>query len=56
MMDNIKRCEQCFEEYESSDMVIKYSNNEVMKFCSDDCYDEWLMDMVEDMKLNRRMK
>ena len=55
-MDNIKRCEWCFEEYEVSDIVVKHVNNEIAQFCSEDCWDEHLLDVVEDMKFNRRMK
>ena len=48
MMDNIKRCEWCFEEYEVSDIVVKHVNNEIAQFCSEDCWDEHLLDVVED--------
>lgn len=52
-MNNINRCDWCIKEYPVEKIVIHHINGKVSKFCSEDCWDEHLMDIIADMKDNR---
>jgi hypothetical protein len=57
-MDKIKRCSQCYEEFEGSGNFHDNPKKNV-RFCSMDCLYEFIdweaMDKVEDAKLKRKL-